>query len=100
MNERRLVGDLKVPNAAVSLQVQNRSTFDATFKNKNEASFSAVYLSTQVDHVSVWIIERQQNSITGVHLLDTYGLIHIVLQTHNYIFEEMVQFRSTFSGMI
>lgn len=87
MNKRRLVGDLKVPNAAVSLQVQNVWT-DLTFENnfKKWSLCSVNYLSTQVDYASVWIIEWQQNPITGVHLLDTYGLIHVVLQTQNYIF--------------
>lgn len=37
--------------------------------------------STKVDDVGVGIIEGQQNSVTRVHLLNTYGLIHVVLET-------------------
>lgn len=40
-----------------------------------------MYLSTQVNYVGVGVIEGQQDSITGVHLLNTYWFIHAILET-------------------
>lgn len=42
-----------------------------------------MYLSTQVNYVGVRVIEGQQDSITGVHLLNTYWFIHAILETQN-----------------
>lgn len=55
-------------------------------ETKLEFLYKAAHLSTQVDYVGVGVIEGQQNSITGVHLLNTYWLIHVVLETQNSVF--------------
>lgn len=41
----------------------------------------ATHLSAQVDDAGVGVIEGQQNSVTGVHFLNTYRLIHVFLET-------------------
>ena len=48
---------------------------------------SLSHLSTQVDYTGVRVIEGQQNSITRVHLLDTYWLIHVFLVRENSTFK-------------
>lgn len=53
---------------------------------KPECLHKAAHLSTQVDYVGVGVIEGQQDSVTGVHLLNTYWLIHVFLETQNSVF--------------
>lgn len=45
-----------------------------------KASF---YLATQVNDVGIWIVERQQDPIAGVHLMKGYWLLHVFLETKN-----------------
>lgn len=42
---------------------------------------AAAYLSTKVNNVGVWIIEGQENSIAGVHLINSHGLLHVLLES-------------------
>lgn len=43
----------------------------------------AAHLSAQVHYVGVGVVEGQQDSVTGVHLLDAYRFVHVVLETRN-----------------
>lgn len=53
---------------------------NAEVKNTSE---EAAHLSAQVHYVGVGVIEGQQDSVTGVHLLDAYRFVHAVLETQN-----------------
>lgn len=52
-------------------------------RQKLECLFRASHLSTQVDNAGIGVIEGQQNSVAGIHLLNTYRLIHVFLETQN-----------------
>lgn len=91
MDKRRLVSDLKVPDAAVTLreETNNRvssirlSQLKLCFNNlggeKKKSKSHAAHLSAQVDDVCVGVVERQQDAVARVHLLDANGLVHVVL---------------------
>lgn len=89
VNKRCLISDLKVPNAAVTLRTHSCSSMSVCelyyqkWETIAEFLYNPAHLSTQVDYVGVGVIEGQQNSITGVHLLNTYWLIHVFLETQN-----------------
>lgn len=38
------------------------------------------YFSTKVNNVGVWVIEGQEHSIAGVHLINSHGLLHVLLE--------------------
>lgn len=82
VNKGRLVCDLKVPNAAVALETH----VDTSKRNQSSecgGEEEAAHLSAQVHYVSVGVVEGQQDSVTGVHLLDAYRFVHVVLETRN-----------------
>lgn len=85
MNKGRLVRDLKVPDAAVALEThaytsKTTNRMNAEVKKTGE---EAAHLSAEVHYVGVGVIEGQQDSVTGVHLLDAYRFVHAVLETQN-----------------
>lgn len=88
MDKWRLVGDLKVPDAAVTLRGgKTKGVSISVFRlklcfNKKKTS-AAAHLSTQVDDVGVGVVERQQDAVAGVHLLDANRLVHVVLEAQN-----------------
>lgn len=51
--------------------------------NEGGGQEEAAHLSAQVHYVGVGVVEGQQDSVTGVHLLDAYRLVHVVLETRN-----------------
>lgn len=92
VNKRRFVGDLKVPNAAVTLRnTRSRLKVSLWIEWLETKTFTtlhrAAHLSTQIHYAGVGVIEGQQNSITGVHLLNTYRLVHVFLEAQNSGFE-------------
>lgn len=50
-------------------------------KQKRVGLDRTTHFSAKVDNAGVGIIEGQQDSVTRVHLLNTYRLIHVVLET-------------------
>lgn len=85
MNKGRLVRDLKVPDAAVALETQAYTSKTTNRMNAEvkKTSEEAAHLSAQVHYVGVGVIEGQQDSVTGVHLLHAYRFVHAVLETRN-----------------
>lgn len=86
VNKGRLVRDLKVPDAAVALETHARVHVKDDESNGEEVkktSEEAAHLSAQVHYVGVGVIEGQQDSVTGVHLLDAYRFVHAVLEAQN-----------------
>lgn len=85
MNKGRLVRDLKVPDAAVALETRAYTSKTTNHMNAEvkKTSEEAAHLSAQVHYVGVGVIEGQQDSVTGVHLLDAYRFVHAVLETQN-----------------
>lgn len=85
VNKGRLVRDLKVPDAAVALETHTDASETTNRMNAEgkKTSGEAAHLSAQVHYVGVGVIEGQQDSVTGVHLLDAYRLVHAVLETQN-----------------
>ena len=43
--------------------------------------FRYAHLSAQVHDIGVRVVKRQKNAVAGVHLLDIYGLVHVILRT-------------------
>lgn len=89
VDKRRLICDLKVPDAAVTLKRKKKNICPLKLLNllaetllhyfRGEITLKVTHLSTQVDDVCVGVIERQQDTVARVHLLDTNGLVHVVL---------------------
>lgn len=38
------------------------------------------HLPTEVHDVGVWVVEGQEHSVAGVHLIYSHGLLHIILR--------------------
>lgn len=85
VNKGRLVRDLKVPDAAVALETHAYTSKTTNRMNAGvkKTSEEAAHLSAQVHYVGVGVIEGQQDSVTGVHLLDAYRFVHAVLETQS-----------------
>lgn len=45
------------------------------------------YLPTNVNNVGVWVIEGQKHSVAGVHLINSYGLVHVLLEKTKVIYQ-------------
>lgn len=39
-----------------------------------------IYLPTEVNNIGVWVIEGQEHSVAGVHLINSHGLLHVLLK--------------------
>lgn len=82
VNKGSLIRDLEVPNAAVALRTHGYASETAiqTHPQVKRSGEEAAHLPAQVHYVGVGVVEGQQNAVTGVHLLNAYGFVHVVLE--------------------
>lgn len=60
--------------------VNASETRNQTHPEVKRSSEEAAHLPAQVHYVGVGVVEGQQNAVAGVHLLNAYGFIHVVLE--------------------
>lgn len=91
-----LVCDLKVADTAVTLSNTDKYAFISVYSRTQIKTIPlTVYyfmvdlsmqclkgtnLPTKVNHIGVWIVEGQEDSVAGVHLMNRNGLIHTLLK--------------------
>lgn len=97
-----LVCDLEVADAAITLSITKKYNQGnpKSLLLYEQLSNDMYYLSTKVDHTTIWVIEGQQHSIAGVHLMNRNGLFHIILQRKHKDYSDMTNHGSLRSWVL